>query len=495
MTQANSIRLPLRLPAWFAALGLALSAAGCALIHHDTQPAAEIVPERIRIAGDIHLAREGWPAARWWTRYGDVQLNGLIDSALAQSPTIAIARSRLSRAHAQVELARASADLQVGARASIDRQHVSDNGFLSAYASHDLAIGATGPSYTSGLVGLDGRLDLDLWGRERAEIEAALGVQNANRADEAAAELEISTDVAQLYYSIQTTYASLDLLRQARDIAAFSVQAHAARQARGLEAQTPGQEAQADLLALDRRIASAQQQVVQSREALRALSGAGADDLASIEAVPLPEPAASLPGTLSYELLARRPDLQALRWSIEASFDSVDAAKAAFYPSFDINAFFGLDALHLADLFTHASQQINFIPGLYLPIFDGGRLNASLHGARSASDTLIEQYNQAVLDAVRDVAQTGSRLQDIAHETQLQVEKTDAVSFTRDSTYALYQRGLADKLAALQAQEPVIAEKLALLQLDGQELDQEITLIKELGGGYRSETPVVLSPR
>ena len=69
--------------------------------------------------------------------------------------------------------------------------------------------------------------------------------------------------------------------------------------------------------------------------------------LPAIEPVALPRSQAALPTTLSYELLARRPDLQAMRWYVEASFDRIDAAKAAFYPSFDIKAFFGFNALHL----------------------------------------------------------------------------------------------------------------------------------------------------
>lgn len=39
---------------------------------------------------------------------------------------------------------------------------------------------------------------------------------------------------------------------------------------------------------------------------------------------------------------------------------------------------FGLDAIHIDDLFKAPSKQINFIPGLRLPLFDGGRLNANL---------------------------------------------------------------------------------------------------------------------
>lgn len=61
-----------------------------------------------------------------------------------------------------------------------------------------------------------------------------------------------------------------------------------------------------------------------------------------IRPVALPQVQTGIPATLSYELLARRPDLQAMRWYVQASLDQVDSARALFYPSFDIKAFFGL---------------------------------------------------------------------------------------------------------------------------------------------------------
>ena len=53
------------------------------------------------------------------------------------------------------------------------------------------------------------------------------------------------------------------------------------------------------------------------------------------------------------------------------SLDQVDAARALFYPSFDIKMFFGLDSIHIDDLFKGTSRQINFIPGLRLPLWAG----------------------------------------------------------------------------------------------------------------------------
>ena len=60
---------------------------------------------------------------------------------------------------------------------------------------------------------------------------------------------------------------------------------------------------------------------------------------------------------------------------------------------------------------------------------------------------------------------------------------------------SMRKAGLTSRLTALEARQPVIAERVALLTLDGQMLSQEIALTKALGGGYRADPPVELKPR
>jgi multidrug efflux system outer membrane protein len=465
----------------------ALGVGGCALKRHDLPRYSELGPEQIRLADDIRLARDGWPAARWWSRFGDPQLNALVERALAESPTMIVARTRVSQARAEVEQVRSGTYLQALALGAINREHVSANGFLSAYAHTEPQIGATGPWYTEGVVGMGASLNVDLWGESRANVAASIGLQNARLAEAAAVELEIATDVAQLYYAIQTTHRLIELLGQSHTVAVFRVGAHQGRAGTGLEARPGTEDARVEQLTIERSLRSARTQIVQFREALRALAGAGADDFPDIKPVPLPATLASMPPTLSYELLARRPDLQALRWYVQASLDRVDAARAAFFPRLDIRAFFGFDALHLRDLLNHASQQINLIPRLALPIFDGSRLNANLQAARNESNALIARYNGAVLNAVRDIAVTGNQLQGLDAERDLQVQTISAVQFTASSAQAHYQRGLGSLLTAMEARQPVIEEQISLLEIDGLRIAQHITLIKALGGGYHAE--------
>lgn len=461
-----------------------VSLGGCALMRDDTVPLEQLPAERIRLADDIKLVRDGWPQAQWWRRYGDAQLDVLVARGLKDAPAMAVARARVEASRATAKLTDASHGLLVGFTASLDRQAVSENGFLAPFSHNVPALGATGPWYTQGTIGLGAEYSVDLWGKDRARTEAAIGVLNARQAEGAQAELLLSSQIVHAYYDMQALFAVEVLLQQARDIEEEAVAAHQAKAERGLEPHTPGEVALARRLELDRQLTAAQTRIRLLREMLRALVGAGPEDFPVIAAVPLPGTSGQLPASLGYELLARRPDLQAMRWYVQASFDQVEVAKAAFYPSLDIRAFLGMDALHLDDLLRKSSRQLNLIPGLSLPIFDSGRLNANLAVARSQSNALIAEYNQSVLNAVREVAQAGIELASLDRQANLHNGKLKAATFAYDSAQAHCRRGLLDKVSAAKAKLPILLEQGSAVELRSRQIHAEVALTTVLGGGY-----------
>src|SRR6185295_1180004 len=90
---------------------------------------------------------------------------------------------------------------------------------------------------------------------------------------------------------------------------------------------------------------------------------------------PVPVPAA-----VPADLLARRADITAARWRIEAATSDMQSAKAQFYPNINLTAFIGLASIGLDRLVRSGSEQFGVGPALHLPIFDAGRLRANLRG-------------------------------------------------------------------------------------------------------------------
>jgi len=456
---------------------------------HDEPAQVQPLPaEQVQLSQVIHLADSQWPAARWWEAYQDPQLSSFIVLGLANSPRLQAAKLRIQQSQSSVEAAQSISGVQATAIAAQNRMRVSNRQTTWPY-SISLPTDKRGPWYTLSTVGVGADLNIDLWGANRAGVAAAMGEKNAQLAETAGIQLDIATSIAQLYFSIQGNYQREALLSQQAEIAAFSLAAHQQRAARGLEDKVNIAEAQSEEYSAQQQLIDVRTRIMRDRETLRALIGMSGTQQLVIAKQPWPQLQQHLPASLSFDLLARRPDLQALRYYVQASLSRVDAAKAAFYPHFDIKAFWGYNALNVGDLFKHSFQQLNILPGLYLPLFDGGRLNANLRSVRTASNILIKNYNQAVLDAVRDVAISSQQLDALNHQVALQQQKVEAAQLTTDSAQAHYQRGLTSRYLAQEARRATLSQQLLLVDLRTAQMSSDLLVIKALGGGYQGESP------
>ena len=468
------------------ALALSLALAGCASIPPDTHVLPQQDLATKQLAADIHLASEGWPAAQWWRQFQDPQLDGLIEQALSRSPSLDVANTRIGSALSAFDYQHADRDPRVDVNASVNRQRYSANGLTPA------PIG--GNYYNEAAVTVQAHYDLDWWGKHKAQIASALGEVNARRAEYAMAEQMLAAEIARHYFSMQNSWARMDNLHALVALQQSLVTDKEKRIANGLGVNDDHLSAQTRLSLIEQQIALLETQIVTEREALRALLGADGTALADLQlrtAQALPH---ALPGKLGMELLARRPDLQAARWRVEASLNRIEASQAAFYPDIDLGASIGLDAIHLGKLLEAGSRTLFVGPALSLPLFDSGRLQAQLNGARSERNELIADYNQNVFNVVRDVAQAGARVQGVENQLRLQGESLRASEAQLRNANARLKQGLADRATVLNAEMTVRGQVDLGMQLQNQRQNAEINLNVALGGGYRGASDFASTP-
>ena len=453
--------------------------AGCAQIpaDHDTLLQQDLAG--VQLAANIKLARDGWPEAQWWRSYGDEQLNRLIGDALRDGPTLQAAAARIGSARAALTLDSADRGMNVVLNATTNRQRYSANGLLPAPIA--------GSYFTESKLQVSANYDFDWWGRHRSLIAAAVGEVNARQAEYAQAEQTLAAAVAQSYFNLQMAWTRLANLQEIRAVQSELVADKVKRIVNGLASIDEQRAAEADLTNLNKQYAALDAQTGREREALRALLGADSTALADLTPHPIPDTPHALPSALGIELLARRPDLQAARWRVEASLGRVEATQAAFYPDINLTGLFGFDALALDKLLAAASRTPFIGPTLSLPLFDSGRLQARLGAARTQRNEMIADYNQSVFKAVRDVAQEAVALRGLEIQIKEQAATAEATNALLRSARARFKQGLADRSAVLTARLAVLKQQDAKLDLKSQELLAEVTLIKALGGGFRAQ--------
>ena len=462
-------------------LPLFIALAGCAPSHDIGAPAKQQVPAST-VSTDLPAAvQNGWPQSNWWQDYHDAQLNSLITRALANSPDMQIADQRIKLAEAQARMSQADLGPEVDFGGNVERQKMSSEGLMGPFATD--SDGNTGPWYTNGTFGLTAGWDLDLWGKNRALVQARIGEVKAQMAERAQTRELLSSSVARLYWQWQTEAAIQDVLQQIKNEQNNIVTVDTALLEHGITNSAEGAENDINVSKTDEQLADVAGNMKEIEARLMALTNSQSQSL-HLRKTALPAVASKMPTTLGYELLARRPDLQEAHWYIEASLSEIDAAKAAFYPDINLMAFLQQDALHLSDLFRHSAQQMGVTAGLTLPIFDSGRLNANLDIASAQSNLSIAKYNKAVVDAVNQVAKTASQVETLMAKNQQQAQVEKDVQRVVNLAQQRKNAGIISGAKVSVAKLPALQERIGAIRLHGQWIDASIQLTSALGGGY-----------
>lgn len=454
-------------------------------MHDDRQSLSQQTPA-VNVDSALPAAlKNGWPDSQWWKAYHDPQLNALIDSTLRNSPDMQVAEQRIQLAEAQAKAVEAQDGPEIDFSADVERQRMSVEGLMGPFAITDPAAGTTGPWYTNGTFGLTAGWNLDLWGKNRAEVTARIGAVKAREAEREQTRQLLASGVSRLYWEWQTQAALKSVLTQIKNEQQNVINVDRQLYQNGITSSVEGVETDIDSSKTDQQLndVNGKMKVIEAR--LSALTNSQSTVL-KLHTSKLPTVESQLPSQLGYSLLARRPDLQAAHWYIESSLSSIDAAKAAFYPDVNLMAFLQQDALHLSDLFRHSAQQMGVTAGLTLPIFDSGRLNANLDITKAQSNLTVANYNKAVVDAVNDVARAASQVETLAQKNQHQQQIEHDAQRVVGLAQARFNAGIIAGSRVSEAKIPALREQCNGLVLQGQWLDASIQLTSALGGGYHA---------
>ncbi|MEV4783014.1 efflux transporter outer membrane subunit [Burkholderia sp. LMU1-1-1.1] len=448
--------------------GLLLSLTACSLVPPLERPAA---PLPARYDDGVVEAANGADLG-WRQMFADARLRRLIELSLENNRDLRIATLNVEAVRAQFSIADAARLPPVSATGGVTRQRVpADAGGVQEQNTAGVGLGA---------------FEIDLFGRVRAQSEAAFARYLASGEGRRAAHIALVGAVADAYFSellaieqLRLTESTLADWRASLEIARLLKQA---RQNSGLDiAQAEGQlaTAEADLEARRRAVA-------QARNALALLVGtalpADLADAAPLEAQTLP---AALPAGLPSDLLTRRPDILQAEQALRASNADIGAARAAFFPQISLTASLGFASPSMAALFDGAHRAWSFSPQITQPLFQGGRLRAELDLARIRKSAAVADYERVIQAAFREVADGLAARATYGRQIEAQRRTVASVERVRELSDLRYRAGQDGRLQLLDAQRTAYAARLALLALRRDQLRATTALYQALGGGYR----------
>ncbi|MFM2346968.1 MAG: hypothetical protein RL654_1721 [Pseudomonadota bacterium] len=447
----------------------ALVLAGCtSLAPRHERPAAP-VPAELPLPASLAASAPAQAGSTAWPDFLTAPpLQQLVKLSLERNRDLRLAVLNVQRAQAQLGVTRA------------DRLPTVGVGLTSAATPSG---GSTVRSYTAGLQ-VSG-WEVDLFGRLANLSEAAQAQVLASEAGRRSAELALVAGVASGWLALA---ADTDLLASTRRLVESreaSMKLAQLRFDKGAASSLELQSARTLLEQARAARAQLQRQRDQDLNALTLLAGG------PVPAELLPTASTSaragdtlapVPVGLSSQVLLQRPDVIEAEQQLVAANANIGVARAAFFPRLTLTASAGQASTSLSELFNAGQFAWTMSSQLLATVFDAGRNQANLEGAKIARDIAVTQYEKAVQSAFRETADALAGLDTWREQLAAQQTQLDAIRETARLTDLRYQNGAASELERLDAQRNLLSTEQALVQVRLGEQLNRVTLWKVLGG-------------
>lgn len=423
----------------------------------------------------------------WWKIFNDPMLDALEEQALTDSPALDAALARVSAARAATDTA--FADLfpavSIGAGPLRQKPAVANiNGSFPAAAVRNIK------PYTLYQVRGQVSYDLDLFGKTRNNIRDTEFRADAEQQRYIAARLALQADVAQAYFAYAAASRELEVVQQSAE--AQSKNLKLTRKKRDL-----GEVDDLAVGAQETEFSSAQQSAARlmqvkaiQQHRLALLLGKTPAGFTLNQAT-LPAAPPNIPLVLPGSLLERRPDLQAAAAEIAAANARIGVARAGYFPDISLSASGGFTSNTIDDLFQWSSRTwaLGPLAGTILtqPVFQGGRVAATVAASRADYQAAVANYRQAVLQAFSEVEDQLSGLRHLRDEANAAEQARQTAARAFGIAQARYQLGYSSYLEYLDAQRALLAAGREVAQLQGNRMVTAVQLIRALGGRWDAQ--------
>lgn len=404
----------------------------------------------------------------WWRNFSSEELNGLIDLALAENNDLQAGVHRIEQSRAALKASGASLLPSADANGGAGRNYSNP---VSGKSRYDTSLRAgAGVSY-----------ELDLFGRNRAGVDAAAANLMGAEFTQDALALVVMGDVARGYFNVLNLRNRLSIADENLKIARDILQIVQSRYEAGSESALEVARQKSNLATSEASRNAIAEQVVNAENALAILLARPPQSIAvkgrTLSNLKIPASAAGQPS----ELLERRPDIRAAEASLISANADIGAARAAFFPSVTLGLDWSIASAGFGDPISTAAALAG---ALAQPLFSGGRLDAGVELAEARKAELAENYQQAVLIAFREVEDALTAVKATRERESLNAIAMREARTSYTLSRQLYDAGSIDFQDLLDVQRTLLSAEDSYAQSRFERLSASINLYLALGGGW-----------
>jgi len=417
---------------------------------------------------------------KWWNIFQDIVLDKMEDEALKYNQDLKMAMARVAESKAKLSVTRASLyptlDLTGNAGDSKSIQNLKDNGFLSS-------------RYT---VGLAVSYEVDLWGKYIRASESAKSDFLSSQSDRDAVKLTLTADVAKTYFQLKALDSQLAIAQTTLSSREESYNVYNNRFQKGIISELDLRRVEAEMESVRAQVYTVENYVKIAETSLsiligrnpRAIIEEGVERGNKIEdIIVIPQ----IPTAVPSDLIARRPDIKKMEWTLKSANAQIGSAKAALFPSISLTGFGGVASYELEDLFKDDKDTWSYSGDIVIPIFHGGKIFKNYEATKAQYEQMLASYQKTIQVAFKEVLdaintyQLGQKTLAAREKQTLALKKSYELSVKREKS------GLADLLDVLDVERMLLQAQIDLATAQQDQLNATVDICRTLGGGWTEE--------
>jgi len=419
----------------------------------------------------------------WWDGFNDPALTTIVQRALDQNLDMAASVARVEQARAAANFAGAQLLPQGNAYGDVSKERQSLESPLGK-------IGSTLPGYKRGQtlysVGAAATWEIDIAGGLRRGAEAADAELQAAEANHLGVRILVAAEAADAYFRVRAAQSRIAIAEQQVTTNQRLLDLVRLRLADGIGAEREQAQAEAQLAQTRVTIPPLRIELETQLNRLDVLMGAQPGTYAaelrdSRSALTVPQVAlAQGPANL----LQRRPDVIAAERRLAASNARIGVATAEYYPKVSLSALLGFESLSASKLFTAQAFQPAVAGGLRWRLFDFGRVDAEVAGAKGAHAEALANYRNAMLQATADVENALINLTQLDQQSHELDKEVGAHERARNASEEAYKGGAVSLFEVLDEDRQLLAARDQQAKVRADNARAAVSAFRALGGGW-----------
>lgn len=427
-------------------------------------------------------------SVNWREYFTDNNLQNLLDEAVKNNPDLQMALQRIEISRSSVKLANGAllpqVSLNVGGSVRRFGLYTMDG---AGNSTTQITPGQTIPTNLPDMyLGMQSSWEIDIWDKLRHQRESAISTYLASVEGTNFVISTLVADVASYYTELLALDNELALVQQTITKQQEALEVIQLQKEVGRANELAVQQFHAELLNTKILEKNIQQQVIEVENKINFLLGSYPKPIKRNKDVFAHELPIQIASGFPSELLANRPDIREAEFKIEASKFDLQAAKAAFYPNFNITASLGFQAFNPEFLFSSpASIAYSVFGTLVAPIINMNALKAQFNTAQANQLTAMYHYQKTVLNAYVEVANQLVAIQNLQEINLLKTQQNALLKKSVGTSGELYRTARATYLEVLLAQQNALKSNIELISVIKQQRLSAINIYKALGGGWK----------